>query len=55
MNDAAVETLLREAAAYRELLTVVLEQLHAAYERERWRKESRGRVDTNRRSDRAGC
>ena len=50
MSDAALETetALREAATYREMVNVLLEALHAAYERDRWRRESRGRVDINR-------
>ena len=37
MSDAEVETLLREAAVYREMVNVLLEALHAAYKRERYR------------------
>ena len=39
-SEGALAIVLREAAIYREMVNVLLEALHAAYKRERYRRES---------------
>ncbi len=40
MSDTALETVLKEAEIYREMVSVLAEQLHAAYKREKYRREN---------------
>ena len=45
-SEGALELLLKESKAYREMVSVLLEKLYEAYRREKYRRENH--VNTNR-------
>ena len=47
MSDTALETVLKEEEIYREMVSVLAEQLHAAYKREKYRRENQVHVNAN--------
>ena len=39
-DDDVIEAVLQESATYREMVSLLLERLHEAYRRERYRREN---------------